>query len=83
MNRVLATIRAWLDSSSVEVDRDDPDAYEVDWLRVLPIAAVHLACLGPILVGWSPVAVGVAVAGAGEGEDQRPGRRRRGPLSPG
>jgi stearoyl-CoA desaturase (delta-9 desaturase) len=29
---------------------------------VVPFAALHLACLAVFLVGWSPVAVGVAVA---------------------
>ncbi len=62
MRRLLTTLRVWFDSWAVEVDMDDPDAYRIDWLRVLPFAAVHLACLGPIWVGWSPVAVGVAVA---------------------
>lgn len=39
--------------------RDD----RVDWLRVLPFIGMHLACLGVIWVGISPVAVGVAVGG--------------------
>ncbi len=62
MTQLFKTVRVWFDSWAVEVDLEDADSYRVDWLRVLPFLAVHLACLGPIWVGWSPVAVGVAVA---------------------
>ncbi len=34
----------------------------VDWLRCLPLVAMHAACLGVIWVGWSGTAVAVAVA---------------------
>ncbi len=34
----------------------------VDWGRVWPFVALHIACLGVVYVGVSPVAVGVAVA---------------------
>ena len=34
----------------------------VDWVRAIPFAAMHLACLAVIWVGVSWVAVGVAVA---------------------
>ena len=46
MKRILSALEAWFDSWSVEVDRDDPEAYRVGWLRVLPFATVHLACPG-------------------------------------
>lgn len=36
-------------------------AKSVDWLRLLPFAAMHLMCLGVIWVGWSPVAVMLAL----------------------
>ena len=35
MKRLLTTLRVWFDSWAVEVDLDDPDAYRVDWLRVV------------------------------------------------
>jgi len=34
----------------------------VDWWRILPFLALHLACLLVMVVGWSPVAVAVAIA---------------------
>lgn len=37
------------------------DVTGIDWMRIWPFIGVHLACLGVIWVGWSPVAVGMAV----------------------
>jgi stearoyl-CoA desaturase (delta-9 desaturase) len=37
------------------------DADRIDWLRIAPFVALHVACLGVVWVGWSPVAVSVAV----------------------
>jgi stearoyl-CoA desaturase (Delta-9 desaturase) len=52
----------WLDS---EAGIEDIDATgmekKVDWPRILPFVLLHLACLGVIVVGWSPVAVWTAV----------------------
>ncbi|HVS14928.1 MAG TPA: acyl-CoA desaturase [Thermoanaerobaculia bacterium] len=59
--RLLLSLVAWFDSHAVRVDVDEP-ARQVDWVRVMPFVAVHLAALGgPLLVGWSWTAVGVAV----------------------
>ena len=57
----LRVLAAWFDSGAY---RPDPDARttRVDWLRVAPFIGVHLMCLGPIWVGWSWTAVGVAIA---------------------
>lgn len=57
----LRVLAAWFDSGAY---RPDPDARttRVDWLRVTPFIGVHLMCLGPIWVGWSWTAVGVAIA---------------------
>jgi stearoyl-CoA desaturase (delta-9 desaturase) len=33
----------------------------IDWIGLVPYVALHLGCFAIILVGWSPVAVGVAV----------------------
>jgi stearoyl-CoA desaturase (delta-9 desaturase) len=43
--------------AAVDADRDG-----VDWTRIVPFAAMHLACLGVFFVGASPLAVGTAVA---------------------
>ena len=38
----------------------EPDLEEIDWVRCLPFALLHLACGAVFLVGVSPVAVAVA-----------------------
>lgn len=54
---------AWFDSWAVaDVPDDAPDARRIDLVRIVPFIALHLACLGVIWVGWSPVAVLTAVA---------------------
>ena len=52
----------WLDSEAgvTELESGDP-AKKVDWTRIVPFVMLHLACLGVIWVGWSPVAVWTAV----------------------
>src|SRR6185503_3724962 len=57
LRRVLAPVLLWFDAKSVSPG----DARRVDWLRVLPFIAMHLACLAVFLVGWSWGAVAVAV----------------------
>lgn len=57
----LRRLIAWFDSESVHHLNDAPDTERVDWLRIAPFLALHLACLGVVWVGWSPVAVAVAV----------------------
>ena len=52
----------WFDSSADYRDQVI-DQQGIEWLRILPFALVHLACLAVFWVGWSPVAVWVAVAG--------------------
>ncbi len=52
----------WFDSwAGLESMRPDGSS-RVDWIRSIPIIAVHLMCLGVIWVGWSWTAVAVAVA---------------------
>jgi stearoyl-CoA desaturase (delta-9 desaturase) len=52
----------WFDSGSTAADAGLEGADRVDWARIVPFAGMHLACLGVIWVGVSPVAVGAAVA---------------------
>lgn len=57
---MLNAVVRWFDAS-VEPEFDaHPD--RIDWLRAMPFIALHVACLGVILVGVSPFAVAVAVA---------------------
>ncbi len=56
----LRVVAVWLDSWSYRPVTGER-AMRVEWLRVAPFIAVHLACLGPIWVGWSWSAVGVAL----------------------
>jgi stearoyl-CoA desaturase (delta-9 desaturase) len=58
----LTSLAAWFDTDrSVE---DGPvDDRTVDWVRIVPFVALHLACLGVLWVGFSAVAVVVCVAG--------------------
>ncbi len=59
----------WFDSWAQSDPRVDPAAdpaanaprKRTEWLRILPFASLHLACLAVFLVGWSPIAVAVAV----------------------
>ena len=60
----------WFDTSTAQEHSDKPqtqaavvleaDKYRVDWVRCLPIFAMHVICLAPIWVGFSWVAFGVA-----------------------
>jgi stearoyl-CoA desaturase (Delta-9 desaturase) len=55
----LIALARWFDTAAGgSAPADGPQ--EIDWLRCIPFAAIHLMCLGVIWVGWSPVAAGVA-----------------------
>lgn len=55
------TLRRWFDTSAtVEIDESRED--RIDWLRAAPFVALHLACIGVIWVGVSPVALIAAAA---------------------
>jgi stearoyl-CoA desaturase (delta-9 desaturase) len=56
-SRWLLALRRWFDASAQEAE---PGATGTDWPRVIPFALLHMACLGVLWVGWSPLAVGVA-----------------------
>ena len=67
MSRPFRAFLSWFDSSATEAmpAGDAACSDRIDWLRTLPYFGMHLACLGVIWVGWSPVAVAVAVAAYG------------------
>lgn len=56
----LASVRRWFDTSADPVEVAEGDANRIDWLRALPFIGMHLACLGVLVVGVSPVALLVA-----------------------
>jgi stearoyl-CoA desaturase (delta-9 desaturase) len=60
---VLISISRWFDSwAGMEEQGVCAKAARVDWLRCLPLFAVHAMCLGVIWVGWSWTAVAVCMA---------------------
>ena len=59
--RPLATILRWFDTATV-APATDARADRIDWLRVIPFVALHLACLGVLWVGFSWFALWTAVA---------------------
>ena len=58
-NNRLLQLLSWFDASK---RGSSAEGDSVDWLRIMPFLAMHAACLLVLVVGWSPVAVGVAVA---------------------
>jgi stearoyl-CoA desaturase (delta-9 desaturase) len=60
--RVLEAIRLWFDTSQpTGAPVEGPIERRVEWVRVLPFVAMHLACLGVFAVGAPADAVAVAV----------------------
>jgi stearoyl-CoA desaturase (Delta-9 desaturase) len=54
-------LRRWIVTDSGDVAASEASD-RIDWLRVIPFAGLHLACLGVIWVGVSGIALAVAVA---------------------
>lgn len=59
--QMLHKLRYWVDSAAPGA-LDETRADRIDWLRAIPFVVLHLACLGVLWVGVSPVALGVAGA---------------------
>jgi stearoyl-CoA desaturase (Delta-9 desaturase) len=58
--RAIVAFVRWFDTSAnVETDEANSDA--IDWLRVLPFIAMHLACLTVVWVGFSWFALWIAL----------------------
>jgi stearoyl-CoA desaturase (delta-9 desaturase) len=59
----MISIARWFDSwAGLDDQGTCAKAARVDWLRCLPLFAVHAMCLGVIWVGWSWTAVAVCLA---------------------
>ncbi|MEO8376357.1 MAG: acyl-CoA desaturase [Candidatus Sumerlaeota bacterium] len=52
----------WFDSHRYSVVTDGSESNEVDWLRVIPFFALHVACIGVLWTGISATAAIVAIA---------------------
>lgn len=59
LKHLLAKLVQWFDTAAAP-STNQAARHQVDWVRVLPFAAMHLACLGIIWVGASWTAVAVA-----------------------
>jgi stearoyl-CoA desaturase (Delta-9 desaturase) len=57
---VWRSLLAWFDNSVATSSADQQR--RIDWPRVIPFIAIHLACVAVVWIGWSPVAVSVAIA---------------------
>ena len=57
----LHTLRRWFDSYSNHEQADNSAVHKIDWLRTIPFIALHLSVLFVLVVGWSPIALGIAV----------------------
>jgi len=60
-SRIGLALRRWVDSAAVQDAATDASARRIDWPRVLPFIAIHVACLGAFATGVSATAVAVAV----------------------
>ena len=64
--RLIRAFVNWFDTGPLVAPTDGAALPEIpdriEWARILPFIAMHLACLAVIWVGWSPVAVAVAIA---------------------
>jgi stearoyl-CoA desaturase (delta-9 desaturase) len=57
---LIASVLRWFDEQAAVDQLSERHPEEIDWLRVVPFIALHLACFVVIWVGWSPVAVATA-----------------------
>lgn len=60
LEKLFKFLLSWVDNQ-VATDRRINDVHHIDWWRVIPFVALHLACLGLFWVGWSWFAVLFAV----------------------
>ncbi|MCB9856735.1 MAG: acyl-CoA desaturase [Phycisphaerales bacterium] len=60
--RVFKSMALWFDSGVTTEPVPKEEFWIIEWTRIVPLIIMHLAVIGVIWVGWSPVAVSVAVA---------------------
>jgi len=60
-NHFLLSVARWFDDEAGRPELTSANPDRVDWLRILPFLALHVLCLGPLWVGWSWAAIGVAI----------------------
>jgi stearoyl-CoA desaturase (Delta-9 desaturase) len=61
LNSLYVALFGWLDNSHYDANTNVA-AHEIDWPRVIPFVALHLACFGIIFVGFSWFALLFALA---------------------
>ncbi|MEO5701929.1 MAG: acyl-CoA desaturase [Casimicrobiaceae bacterium] len=57
-----ARLARWVDNEAAAGALREAAPHAIDWWRVVPYVAIHLACLAVFVVGSSATAVGVAIA---------------------
>jgi stearoyl-CoA desaturase (delta-9 desaturase) len=62
INKLLHTLRYWVDSNATARQSEEPAVYRIDWFRAIPFIALHLSVAFVLLVGWSPIALVIAIA---------------------
>ena len=55
------SLRRWFDAEVAAADIAADDSKRVDWVRILPLIFLHVACIGVIWTGWSWTAVLTAI----------------------
>ena len=58
----IGALRRWFDTSEPVAPADPANDDRIDWLRALPFAGMHIACLWVFQVGVSATALWVALA---------------------
>lgn len=58
-SRIGLALMQWIDTRADRTG-DPRHAERIEWFRALPFAAMHLACLGVLWVGISPIALAIA-----------------------
>ncbi|WP_047533603.1 fatty acid desaturase [Methylotenera sp. N17] len=61
IGKLFKFLLSWFDNQ-VASDMRMPNVHHIDWARVIPFVALHLACLGLFWVGWSWFAIVFAIA---------------------
>lgn len=55
------SLRRWFDAEAAAAEIAADDIKRVDWVRIIPLIFLHVACIGVIWTGWSWTAVLTAI----------------------